>query len=127
MSVGSNFRFSQRQKDKHMHLGNTIQNSCGNISTICQKNLKEHFLKFRLHESKNCSVIFFISSKVIFFQLTVKQNLMLIYLLPAHSHVQYTKLQCCIKNFSAAKYTENKLRYLLVMWIPFTMTISVGF
>lgn len=52
---------------------------------------------------------------------------MQIHLLPALSYVYYMKLKCSIKHFSAAKYTENQLRYLLVMWISFTMTISVGF
>lgn len=50
------------------------------------------------------------SPKVIFFQLTVKANLMQMYLHPAFSHVENLKLKYRRKNFSADKYTENKLR-----------------
>lgn len=100
-----------------MHRGNTIQNSCR----------KSIFLKFQLQESSNHSLTCFISPKFIFFQSTVKQIIMYIYLLPALINIQYMKLKHSTKHFSAAKYTGNKLRYFLVLWIAFTMTFSVGF
>lgn len=122
--MGNNFRFSQRQKDKTIHLCNTIQNSCGKISTIVRKK-ETIFLKFLLQGSNNRSAICFISLKVIFFQSTIKQNIIQIYLLPDLSHIQRTKLKCGIKHLSAAKYTEIKI--FLVMQISLIMAISTGF
>lgn len=112
MPMGSNFRFSQRQKDKHRHLGNTIQVNVERFLQSDRKKMKEWFQKFQLQERNNYSAVWLIPPKVIFFQLTVKANLMQMYLHPALRHVQNLKLKYRVKNFSADKYTKNKLRIL---------------
>lgn len=93
-----------------MHLGNTIQINVERFLQSDKKKMKKCFQKFQLQEWKTYSALWFIAPKVIFFQLTVKANLMQMYLHPALSHVQNLKLKYRVKNFSADKYTENKLR-----------------
>lgn len=53
MPMGNNFRFSQRQKDKHMHLRNTIQDNVERFLQSDRKKMKEHFQKFQLQEWNN--------------------------------------------------------------------------
>lgn len=93
-----------------MHLSNTIQINVERFLQSDRKKMKDRFQKFQLQEPNNYSTIWFISPKVIFFQLTVKANLMQMYLHPALSHVRNLKLKYSVKNFSADKYAEDKLR-----------------